>query len=236
MRIGEILMQGAKPIDTLRVLTGEEAIDAYKVLSDESRRQILHALRARRMSTSELVEFLSEKDPKKEVKPQTVRYHIKELVKCGLVVQDGYEPTGDNGDSHIMKKVWRATAENVFIATGDMDELSGREGFDLTKTLDIVSTMRALDLQLKDEEETKAVAEDVTKRDRIYLKGLELAKETLRQVPEIDPKLYVMFRRILSVVRLNEADYKDYWELSHRITDTLREAFKRGRGKNPDVF
>ncbi|MFW9769924.1 MAG: helix-turn-helix domain-containing protein [Candidatus Thorarchaeota archaeon] len=228
-------MQGAKPIDTLRVLTGEDAIDAYKVLSDESRRQILHALRARRMSTSELVEFLSEKDPEKEIKPQTVRYHIKELVKCGLVEQDGYEPTG-NGDSHIMKKLWRATAENVFIATGDMDELPGPEGFDLNKTLDIVSTMRGLGFQLKDEKETMTIAEDFTKRDRIYLKGLELAKETLRQVSEIDPKLYVMFRRILSVVRLNESDYQAYWELSRRSTDLLREAFKRGRSKNPDVY
>jgi len=187
------------------------------------------------MSTSELVEFLSEKDPEKEIKPQTVRYHIKELEKCGLVEQDGYQPTG-NGDSHIMKKVWRATAENVFIATGDMDGLSEREGFDLNKTLDIVGTMRGMGLKLKNEKETIAVAEDFTKRDRIYLKGLELAKETLRQVHEIDPKLYVMFRRILSVVRLNDADYDDYWELSRKITDLLREAFERGKGKNPDVY
>ena len=235
MRMVDIPMQGAKPIDTLRVLTGEDAIDAYKVLSDESRRQILHALRARRMSTSELVEFLSEQDPEKEIKPQTVRYHIKELVKCGLVEQDGYEPTG-NGDSHIMQKLWRATAENVFIATGDMDELPDPEGVDLNKTLDIVGTMRALGFQLKDKHETKTVAEDFTKRDRIYLKGLELAKETLRQVSELDPKLYVMFRRILSVVRLSDTDYEDYWELSRTTTDILREAFKRGRGKNPEVY
>ena len=228
-------MQGAKPIDTLRVLTGDDAIDAYKVLSDESRREILHALRARRMSTSELVEFLSKKDPKKKIKPQTVRYHIKELEKCRLVEQDGYEPTG-NGDSHIMQKLWVATAENVFIATCDMDGLPEREDHDLDKTLDIVGTMRDLGLQMKNEQEMTTVAEDFTERDRIYLRGLELAKETLRQVPEIDPKLYVMFRRILSVVRLDDKDYLDYWELSRRFTDVLRDAFKRGKGKNPRVY
>ena len=228
-------MQGAKPIDTIRVLTGDDAIDAYKVLSDESRRQILHALRARRMSTSELIEFLSKQDPEKAIKPQTVRYHIKELEKCGLVEQDGYEPTG-NGDSHIMQKLWRATAENVFIATGDMDGLPDPEGADLDRTLDIVGTMRELGLLLKNEQEMKDIAKAMTKRDRIYLKGLELAKENLRDICELDPKLYMIFRRVLSVVRLDDQDYLDYWELSKKISDVLREAYERGKAKNPRVY
>lgn len=235
MSQGEILMQGAKPIDTIRVLTGEEAIGAYKVLSDESRRQILHALRARQMSTSELIEFLSKQDPEKEMKPQTVRYHIKELEKCGLVEQDGYEPAG-NGDSHIMQKLWRATAENVFIATGDMDGLPEDAESDLDRTLDIIGTMRNLGFVLKDEQEMKTIAEAMTKRDKIYLKGLEFAKENLREICELDPKLYVVFRRVLSVVRLEEKDYHDYWELSKKITDDLREAYERGKGKNPRVY
>jgi DNA-binding transcriptional ArsR family regulator len=235
MRMGEVWMQGAKPIDTIRVLTGDEAIDAFKVLSDESRRQILHALRAREMSTSELIEFLSRQDPEKAIKPQTVRYHIKELEKCGLVEQVGYEPTG-NGDSHIMQKLWRATAENVFIATDDMDALPELEESNLDRTLDIVGTMRNLGLVLKNEKEMKDIAESMTKRDKIYLSGLELAKENLREICELDPKLYVVFRRILSIVRLEGQDYLDYWELSRRITDVLREAYERGKGKNPRVY
>ncbi len=227
-------MQGPRAMDTLKILTGDEAIDAVKALNDENRRQILHALRARSMTTSELVDFLSSQDSEKEVKPQTVRYHVKELEKCGLVEQDGYEPTG-NGDSHIMQKKWKATAENVFIATGDMDNLPERASYDLDRTLDIVETMRQLGLELKDDDEMKSVAEDFVKRDKLYMKGLELAKETLKDVCELDPKLYVVFRRILSVVRLNDADYKDYWKLSRRITDILREAYRRGHG-NPEVY
>jgi DNA-binding transcriptional ArsR family regulator len=228
-------MQGTKPIDTIRVLTGEEAIDAFKVLSDGSRRQILHALRARQMSTSELIEFLSKQDPEKEIKPQTVRYHIKELEKCGLVEQDGYEPTG-NGDSHIMQKLWRATAENVFIATGDMDGIPERSEYDLDRTLDIVGTMRELGLVLKNKQEMKEIAEAMTKRDKIYMKGLEFAKENLREICELDPTLYVLFRRILSVIRLEEKDYVEYWEISRKINDILREAYERGKGKNPRVY
>ncbi len=229
-------MESSNPLDTLKILTGTQAIDAYKALSDNNRRQILHALRARRMSTSELVEFLSEKDPKKEVKPQTVRYHIKELEKCGLVTQDGYKPAGTNGDSHIMQKLWRATAENVFITTGAMDGLPDRNGYDLDRTLDIVSTMRQLGLSFTDEKEVQKITENFAKRDKLHMRGIEFAKENLRDVCEIDPKLYVVFRRILGLVRLSEKDYKDYWELSRQITDALREAYKRGEGKNPRVY
>ncbi|MBN2228026.1 MAG: winged helix-turn-helix transcriptional regulator [Candidatus Thorarchaeota archaeon] len=228
-------MHGPNPLETLKILTGEQAIDAYKALSDEHRRQILHALRARRMSTSELVEFLSAQDPEKEVKPQTVRYHIKELEKCGLVEQDGYEPAG-NGDSHIMQKLWRATAENVFITTGNMDGLPTRNGYDLDKTLDIVATMKNLGLQFESEDEIREIADAMTLRDRIYLTGLERAKESLKEACEIDPALYVVFRRILSVVRLNQTDYEEYWKSSRKITDGLREAYRRGEGKNPRVY
>jgi len=228
-------LQGMKTIDTLKVLSGDKAIDAVKALNDENRRQILHALRARRMSTSELVDFLSDPASEKEVKPQTVRYHLKELEKCGLIEQDGYEPTG-NGDSHIMKKLWRATAENVFIATGDMDAMPDPESDDLERTLDLVTVMKELGLTLEDDKEIKSLEEDFETRTDILLRGLERAKETLKAACEIDPKLYVMFRRILSVVLLNEQDYNDYWEINRRVNDTLRKAHRRGKGQNPQVF
>jgi DNA-binding transcriptional ArsR family regulator len=228
-------MPSATPLDTLRILTGEQAIDAYKALSDENRRQILHALRARPMSTTELVEFLSKQDPQKEVKPQTVRYHIKELEKCGLVQMDGYEPAG-NGDSHIMQKIWRATAENVFITTGDLNGFGTHGGSDFDKTLDIVATMKNLGFKFETEDEIRQIAEAMTKRDKVTAIGIAYARETLHQASEIDPALYVIFRDILSVVRLNESDYQEYWKTSRLITDTLRAAYRRGEGKNPKVY
>ncbi len=226
-----------KPMETLKILTGSEAIGAVKALNDENRRQILHALRAKKMSTTELVEFLNsaQNGSGKKFKPQTVRYHLKELEKCNLIEQVGYEPAG-NGDSHIMQKLWRATAENVFIATGDMGMLPERESYDLDRTLNIIGTMRQLGMDLKDEEDVQAIAKDFATRDEIYMRGLERAKETLEEACELDPKLYMIFRRILSVVRLNDADYEKYWEVSRRLTDALREAYRRGKGKNPEVY
>jgi hypothetical protein len=111
-----------------------------------------------------------------------------------------------------------------------------RESYDLNRTLDLVGTMKQLGMVLKDETEVNEVAEDFAERDQIYRRGLERANETLREACELDPKLYVVFRSILSVVRLDEPDYKNYWDVSRRITDVLRDAYRRGRGKNPEVY
>jgi DNA-binding transcriptional ArsR family regulator len=219
-------------MDPLRILTGEEAIDAVHALNDENRRRILHALRARRLSASELCKFLNDCNDK-EVKPQTVRYHLKELERSKLIEQDGYEPAG-NGDTHIMKKLWRATAETVFIATGDLDGMPETKG--IQKSLDIVGTMRQLGFEMSDEKGLEKLAKEFVERDNLWTKGREFAKETLKVVPEIDPSLYIRFRRILSVVQLNETEYERYWELSRSVTDLLRESYKAGLGKNPEVI
>jgi DNA-binding transcriptional ArsR family regulator len=219
-------------MDPLRILTGEEAIDAVHALNDENRRRILHALRARRMSASDLCKFLNDCNDK-EVKPQTVRYHLKELERSKLIEQDGYEPAG-NGDTHIMKKLWRATAETVFIATGDLDGMPETKGIE--RSLDIVGTMQDLGFVMSDDEAFATLAGEFVERDNLWTKGRELAKETLKIVPEIDPSLYIRFRRILSVIQLNDPEYERYWELSRKVSDKLREAYKEGLGKNPEVI
>jgi hypothetical protein len=135
-----------------------------------------------------------------------------------------------------MKKLWRATAENVFIATGDIDTLPESESEDLERTLNLVTVMKQLGLVLENSKQLESLENDFDLRDGILLRGLERAKETLKSACEIDPKLYVMFRRLLSIVLLNEQDYSEYWEVNRRINDTLRDAHRRGKGKNPQVF
>jgi DNA-binding transcriptional ArsR family regulator len=219
-------------MDPLRILTGDEAIEAVHALNDENRRRILHALRARHMSASELCKFLTNCNDK-EVKPQTVRYHLKELERSGLIEQVGYEPAG-NGDTHIMKKMWRASAETVFIATGDLDGMPETQGFE--RSLDLMGTMRQIGFALPDKKEMAKLADEFVERDNLWTKGREVAKETLKGVPEIDPSLYIRFRRILSVIQLNDSEYERYWELSRSVSDKLREAYKEGLDKNPEVI
>ncbi len=228
-------MTGDCGMDSLKILTGDEAIQAFKALSDETRRRIFHALKARRMSTSEIVEFLSQQDPNKEIKPQTVRYHLKELARSGLIRQDGYEPAG-NGDTHIMKKVWRATAENIFIATENLDNLPSRRAADIATAYNIVSVMKQMGFAIPSEPEIRELAKKYVEWDELWRKGRGHAEQMLRMVPVIDPEVYVALRRLLSIISLHDTDYEHYWQISREVTDALRDAYRRGAGKNPEVY
>lgn len=227
---------GALVLEPMLILTEQKAVEAaVRALNDKTRRQILHALRARTMSTTELCEFLRRETPKKEVKPQTVRYHLKLLEEGGLITQDGYAPAG-NGGSHIMQKLWRATAEAIFIASGSLRELPERVPAEIEQSLDLMETMRTLGFHIPNDEDMTSLAQDFTERDMIWRKGRERAVRVLEEAAQIDPSLYITLSRIISVITLNNTDYERYWELSRDVTDRFRKAFQNGTGKNPEVY
>jgi DNA-binding transcriptional ArsR family regulator len=215
----------------LRVLAGEEAAAAIRALNDECRREILSLLKSRKMSTSEIIEFLERQHPDKSVKPQTVRYHLKELEHGGLIQQDGYEPAGEK-DTHIMKKVWRAAAENIFIATSRTGETAPRAP---TK-LDIADLMHRLGFEIPDERIVKEATKKYAEWDTLWRKGRVASEESLSRMSELDPEEYLALRRLLSVILLPDAHYTRYWEVSRAVSDMFRKMYLEGIGKNPEVY
>lgn len=215
---------------SLKVLTGEKAAAAIHALNDECRRHILDALRSREMPTPEIAELLSDQGHD-QVKPQTVRYHLKELERAGLIEQTRCMPAGDD-DTHIMKKVWRATAESIFIAAGK-GAGPQQEG---TKDLDIPAVMHKLGFEPPSEDFVKETTTRYLEWDSLWRRGKELAEQSLSTIPELSPAEYLVLRRLLSVVQLHNVDYARYWEVSKEVADMFRKAYLEGIGKNPDVY
>lgn len=223
-------------LEALKILTSDEAISAVHALNDDTRRRILNALKAKKMSTTELVEFLSKDDPENSIKPQTVRYHLKKLQESNLVKLDGYAHAG-NGNSHILKKVWRAVAEHIFIAATTIEDFPEREAYEVAKARNIIRPLEEIGFKIPENEDAVAeIAELFVEWDTLWRKCRDEAAKDLKNIGTLDPNVYVSLRRILSILHLTDSEYERYWEVSRHVTDRLRKAYRNGKGKNPEVY
>ncbi|TFF92507.1 hypothetical protein EU545_00815 [Candidatus Thorarchaeota archaeon] len=96
--------------------------------------------------------------------------------------------------------------------------------------------MRKLGFAIPDEETLKQVAKEFVEWDTLWRKGRDSAEDTLEQVSEIEPEVYIALRRILSILYLDDHDYDRYWTVSREVTDFFRKAFREGKGRNPKVY
>src|SRR5260370_2528458 len=80
--------------------------DSIELLGDETRRRIIHLLRAREMPISQVAEEL-------KITPQAIYHHVKKLLKAGMV-EVGSEERIEN----FIERYYRASAEVLQVSWG----------------------------------------------------------------------------------------------------------------------
>ena len=80
--------------------------DAFKLLADDTRRQIVTLLRVKEMTVSQISQVL-------QITPQAVYHHIKKLQPVGIIEVAREERLG-----HLIESYFRATAELYFCSIG----------------------------------------------------------------------------------------------------------------------
>jgi DNA-binding transcriptional ArsR family regulator len=81
--------------------------EAFKVAADETRRRIMHFLRAKEMTVSQLADEL-------DLTPQTVYHHIKKLCEVDMV-----EVVREVRIDHLIESYYRTTAEVFHLTVGN---------------------------------------------------------------------------------------------------------------------
>ncbi len=89
-----------KPFKTI------EDPEAFKVAADDTRRKIIHLLRAKEMTVSQISDEL-------DLTPQTVYHHIKKLCDANMV-----EVSKEVRVDHLIESYYRATAEVFHFTVG----------------------------------------------------------------------------------------------------------------------
>ena len=80
--------------------------EAFKVAADDTRRKIIHFLRAKEMTVSQIADEL-------DLTPQTVYFHIKKLCDANMV-----EVAREVRIDHLIESYYRATAEVFHFTVG----------------------------------------------------------------------------------------------------------------------
>ena len=162
-----------KPIKTI------STPEAFKVVADESRRRILHMLRAKEMTVSQIADQL-------DLTPQTVYHHIKKLVEAEMV-----EVTREVRVDHLIESYYRATAEVFHLTVGketrSKENLAGgiesaldalkKIGFKIKYDKEAISKLTELSLELEDCCSQKNVEEAISKLDEVDYLAKQHAEE-----------------------------------------------------------
>ena len=126
--------------------------EAFKVAADETRRKIIHLLRAKEMTVSQIADEL-------DLTPQTVYHHIKKLCEANMV-----EVAREVRVDHLIESYYRATAEVFHFTVGKetksketltesvkltLDALK-KLGYNITYDEKSVSNIADLSMQLED--------------------------------------------------------------------------------------
>ena len=120
---------------TFKVIRDPKGFD---VIGDKSRRRIIHLLRARELSVSQIADEL-------DVTPQAIYHHIRKLLDIGLVEIAKEERIG-----HFIETYYRATAEVFEFTYGECESQKPGEAI----AMEAIRTLERVGLVLKVDDET----------------------------------------------------------------------------------
>ena len=125
--------------------------DAFKLLADDTRRQIVTLLRVKEMTVSQISQVL-------QITPQAIYHHIKKLQPVGIIEVSREERLG-----HLIESYFRATAELYFCSIGNVSGGPEYLENDIKTSLD---ALQRIGLKIEyTEENVKKLAELSTEMD-----------------------------------------------------------------------
>ena len=111
---------------------------AFELAADRTRRRIIHLLRARELSVSQIADEL-------EMTPQAIYHHVRKLLDAGLI-----EVAREERIDHFIETYYRAAAEVFEFTYGDA---SGQE-YQEARTKEALRALSRVGLVLQIDEET----------------------------------------------------------------------------------
>jgi len=187
---------------TLMVIRDPEA---FQLLADDTRRRIIHMLRAKEMTVSQLASDLN-------LTPQAIYHHIRKMRDSGLV-----EVSREERVDHFIETYFRAAAEVFHLEHGKGDD----KKFVMEQTRDAVKALSKLGLDLKAEDSLVQDIIDIQKRMEGFCDKCDWA-DKIEQLDDVDFFVKQVLFEYANLLSMTDEQFDEYLKLNRDLRKALR--------------
>lgn len=178
--------------------------DAFQLMADETRRRIIHLLRAKEMTVSQIASDLG-------LTAQAIYHHIRKLRKAGLV-----EVSREERTDHFIETYYRAAAEVFQILHG---EGKGAQTED-EMTRDALAGLAALGLDVRTDPESVSKATRIMNRLEDCC-GLSKFEAKLAEYDDADFFVKQMMHELASMLLEDDEQLEESFKLQRELKALL---------------
>jgi len=191
----------------MRTLKVFKDAKAFELAADRTRRRIIHLLRARELSVSQIADEL-------EMTPQAIYHHVRKLLEAGLI-----EVAKEERVDHLIETYYQAAAEIFEFTYGETSD----QGYKEARIKEALKALTRIGLTLPIDEETiSEYAKLSGKMNSIYQCCKPELVEKISQLEDLDFFTRQDAIEIASNISMNDKQFEKLQTLQREARELLK--------------
>jgi DNA-binding transcriptional ArsR family regulator len=180
---------------------------AFELAADRTRRRIIHLLRARELSVSQIADEL-------KMTPQAIYHHVRKMLDAGLI-----EVAKEERVDHFIETYYQATAELFEFTYGETSDQKYKEA----RTKEALQALTRVGLTIPIDEETIAKYAKLSgKMKSVYMLCSSELADKISELEDLDHFTKQDAIEIASSVCMNDKQFEELQTLQREARELLK--------------
>jgi DNA-binding transcriptional ArsR family regulator len=191
----------------MRTLKVFKDAKAFELAADRTRRRMIHLLRARELSVSQIADEL-------KMTPQAIYHHVRKMLDAGLI-----EVAKEERVDHFIETYYQATAELFEFTYGETSDEKYKEG----RTREALQALTRIGLTIPIDEETIAKYAKLSgKMKSLYMLCSSEPADKISELEDLDHFTKQDAIEIASSVCMNDEQFEELQTLQREARELLK--------------
>jgi DNA-binding transcriptional ArsR family regulator len=190
----------------MRTLKVFKDAKAFELAADRTRRRIIHLLRARELSVSQIADEL-------KMTPQAIYHHVRKMLDAGLI-----EVAKEERVDHFIETYYQATAELFEFTYGETSDEKYKEA----RTKEALQALTRIGLTIPIDEETIAKYAKLSGKMKSYMLCSSEPSDKISELEDLDHFTKQDAIEIASTVCMNDEQFEELQTLQREARELLR--------------